>query len=158
MFTKAELMEQSESLHLKPLHFLKEELFSWSSHPSIIRPESEQFYSVHRGRVQDFDGAMQFYCNSIVEAEAKYCEFSTWETGWQFWARPYIEIALCRPLSWYEFVPQADRVLAEVRHLVELPNMDEFVEAMLMQDEWNDMAVLAEFKAEFVYMEWSTSA
>jgi len=155
MFTKADLLEQYNSLPLKPLHLLRVEKFGRSTYPHI---ETESTYSIYRGLVTDFESAMQFYCNCIIEWDAEGQDFHTWEKSWQGWlSLGQMETVLCRPISKDEFYQQINTIFHIVRDLLPLPDSSDFVAALQTEDEWNDAGILAQFKHEYVYVQWHTT-
>lgn len=154
MFTKAELLEQYKSLSLKPLHLLQVNRFDKSTHPSI---DQESGYIIYRSSIDNFDGAMQFYCNAIVEWDAKGQNFQTWQNCWQGWVTREIEAALCLPLSKAEFYKKLNTAFHDVHDSLQLPDSSEFVAALQMENEWNDVGISVQFKHEYIYVWWHTT-
>ena len=85
MFTKTDLLQQYKLLSLKPMHYLRKREFQRSTHPSMSIGQ-ECGYKLYRGWVRDFESALQFYFNCIIEGEEPQAhDFKNWENTWQGW-------------------------------------------------------------------------
>jgi hypothetical protein len=113
---------------------------------------------VYRGSTADFDNAAQFYCNCLIEWDARGFDYETWKNDWWGWLPEGVTHALCQPIAKHEFPERTSHLLYGVKEIVQLPDMNDFVAALQMEEEWNDIGVLAEFRNEFIYMHWHTTA
>jgi hypothetical protein len=118
-------------------------------HTDFASPSSEQMILIHRGSKTDFSDALGFWMASL---------FSQDWLGREQYALPYAREGLCREISEEDFDALIEAYAGSLRTPLELPLARGFQDGLKMLDDWNDVAVLAEFEDGFVAFYWSTTA
>ena len=106
----------------------------------------EEGSSLYRGRKEDFRDAIEFWFRSLL----------IYDLTQEQWLN-LIQRARFQPLREAEFYDLCDNdhMFYWVR-LEDLPLDDEFIQAVQLDGDWNEVSVVAEFKTQYVLIYWTT--
>lgn len=145
MFTNAELLEQlSHAANLPARNVEVTEFDQQDFDP----PESEQTIEIHCGKKADFEDALHFWLKSLQSQD--------WNSG--DYSVNYAKSSLCLPLAEERFMELIADYSRSSKKPLDLAARGKFQSGMQMHDEWNDVALLAEFEEEYIAFYWATTA
>jgi hypothetical protein len=105
----------------------------------------EEGASFCRGQKADFRDAIQFWFWSL----------QIWRLTEEQWLK-LIESAKFKLVQEAEFYQYFDSYMFSWVTWEKLPLDDEFIQAIQIDDEWNEVSVVAEFKTQYIFIYWAT--
>ena len=153
MFTQAELLKQLPKLveqvspHIERVEYTLERV-EYTQY-DFKHPESEGSIVIHCGARTAFQGALQFWMHSVRSLGDQ-------DLG------PYFLTRLAKSgkfagLAATDFYGLAKRYSHDLVSPLILSPKGEFISAMQIYDDWDDIAILAEFQEEYISFYWSTT-
>ena len=145
MFTQDELLAKLPSLMeqdapaVERVEFFPENFDSSSSEETIV---------VDRGLRTAFDDALQFWVQSL----------RTQDWNGQDYFLNYAQTGSFIPIDDAEFYRLVKEYSHSLNALFNLAPKGAFISAMQMHNDWNDIALLAEFEQEYIAFYWATTA
>ncbi|MGI4790548.1 MAG: hypothetical protein ACRYFS_17055 [Janthinobacterium lividum] len=147
MFTLAELLEQLPELITQKSPAMNQVEYTQFD---FVHPDSEESIVIHRGTKTDFESALQFWIHSIYSVQEQ-------DLGLEH-LLIYAQAGKFVSLPAAEFCLLVEQHAYYLRSPLDLPSKGAFISAMQMYDEWDDIALLAEFSEEYLSFYWSTTA
>lgn len=114
-------------------------------------PGAEESLLLCRGSKAFFAGAIHFWMSAMRSQDWSYR---------QSYLLPYAQSAMCIPLSESEFLGFVSRCLSTLKQPLAWPpeKVGGFISALLMYDDWDDKAAVAEYSLQYVALFWDMTA
>ncbi len=148
MFTSQELIENSSALMLLPPAEITILSFTQDDFKST---DAEEEIQIHRGDAAQFENGLHFWVKSIQNQD--------WHNRSEY-LFPYLQEGKCLMISEAYFNQLAWKFTLNLKSSPSLPLHSEcnFIGALCMYDDWNDVAIVAGYDNEYIAFYWSTSA
>lgn len=146
MFTQEELLAklprlmEQDALPMERVEFLPEDFDSSSSEENIV---------VDRGLKMEFESALQFWVQSLRTQDL---------AKRQDYILKYARTGKCTQMIAADFDHLIKEYSYSLKTPISLAPKSKFISAMQMYDDWNDIALLAEFEQEYIAFYWATTA
>jgi hypothetical protein len=151
LFTREDLLIRLESVvDIEVFESAKIQSIGFD-HNNFASPATEQSILVHSGSKKDFSNLSTFWLSSLFSQDWK---------GHEEFFLPYARRSLCLELGLQRF----NELVADYSATLIVPNelplikTEEFLGALTMFNDWNDVALIAQSRVGFVAFYWNTTA